>query len=81
MSEPKPFDPAHSCQSCNRPLIEFGRHEVANLQRMNTLGNPMWVSKSKPLRWIPQNELLTAVICSVCLDEYDVSLAEKELIQ
>ena len=71
MSEPKPFDPAHSCQSCNRPLVEFGRHEVPNSQRLNAHGKPMWVSEGVPLRWIPQNKLMKAVICSICFGEYN----------
>lgn len=68
------FNPKHStnpsCQSCNRPLTDAGKYIVPNPQRHTSIGAPRWVAKGVPLRWIPQNKLLTATICVVCLIEY-----------
>jgi len=78
----EPFDPAHSCQSCDRPLRMEGRNKVANLQRLNGKAEPMWVdaAKTKPLRFIPQNKLKEIIICDICYSEYIIEIKNKELI-
>ena len=76
------FNPAHSCQSCDRPLRMEGRNKVANLQRLNGKAEPMWVdaAKTKPLRFIPQNKLKEIIICDICYSEYIIEIKNKELI-
>tara|TARA_R110000751_G_scaffold164133_2_gene270257 strand:+ start:594 stop:980 length:387 start_codon:yes stop_codon:yes gene_type:complete len=68
------------CQSCFAPTDKV-EHTVNNLQRQNSQGEPMWVALNKPLRFIPQNELLKARLCDGCKVEYDDEIKNKELIQ
>ena len=71
------------CQSCLSPTDKNYEDEVVvdNLQRKNALGDAMWVIEGVPLRWIPQNDLLKARICSQCKTEYDKELSQGDLIQ
>jgi hypothetical protein len=73
------------CESCAKPVDDDYEveHIVKNLQRRNGNGDPMWVDaeQTKPLRFIPQNQLSVARICNSCKEEYDYEIETKELIQ
>ncbi len=71
------------CQSCGAPTDEI-EHVVPNLQRFNKVrGELMWVDKdkTKPLRFIPQNQLIECRLCDDCHAEYKYEIEEKELYQ
>ena len=61
------------CQSCFAPT-DVVSHVVDNLQRQTSTGRLQWVSEGTPLRWIPQNKLLTARICTECYEEYQYEI-------
>tara|TARA_R110000765_G_scaffold103866_3_gene193555 strand:+ start:672 stop:1064 length:393 start_codon:yes stop_codon:yes gene_type:complete len=70
------------CQSCFSPTDEK-EFTVDNLQRQNAHGRALWVDdeKTKPLRFIPQNELEEARLCEACHAEYKYEIENKELIK
>ena len=66
-----------NCDSCNR---ECRPKAVVNLQRLNGLGKPMWVTTNVPLRFIPQSNMLKANLCEKCHGEYADEITKKELV-
>jgi len=67
------------CQSCFAPTDEV-EYTVDNLQRQNPQGKLLWVVGNKPLRFIPQNQLLIARLCAQCKSEYDEECRAGKLI-